>query len=225
MPLLHILVLQLVIAAGNQFCQSAGAAAKLSVYSIELCCRRYAQLKRLMAQGSFFGDDALRSRDPVLFHQLVGQYQPTVVPAKTGRLSTDILDQYDQAAAISELTQAQQQQASNAAAQQQWDQSSEEEDEGSENSLHQDKTSTDKPAAAMQKLPSDDAEPALPQISGQELQDNREELVRIMQTRFLQGADRGVNNDEIDNDALGLDDDNAAEADRDALESHFDQLD
>ncbi|KAK9802681.1 hypothetical protein WJX73_005341 [Symbiochloris irregularis] len=90
--------------------------------------RRYAQLKRLMAQGSFFGDDALRSRDPVLFHQLVGQYQPTVVPAKTGRLSTDILDQ-------------------------------------------------------------------------------------------------GVNYDEIDNDALGLDDDNAAEADRDALESHFNQLD
>lgn len=156
-----------------------------------------------------------RSRDPVLFHQMIGQYQPTVAPAKTGRLSTDILSQYDQAAALS---QAQQQQASTAASQRNRDEIFGEQEEEEED----DSDSNDELQAVPQKLPVDDF---LPSISGQELQDNRDELMRIMQTRFLQGADKAVCYDEIDNDALGLDDDNAAEADRDALESHFDAID
>lgn len=175
-------------------------------------------MKRLMAQGSFFGDEALRSREPILFHQLIGQYLPTVAPAKTGRLSTDILTQYDQADALSKLSKAQQEQASSAALQGRGEQSCEEEEEDESDS-------DDQLQAVPQKLLAAEAEAAPASISGQEMQDNRDELIRIMQQRFLQGADKAVDYTEIDSDALGLDDDNAAEADQDALECHFDSVD
>ncbi len=37
--------------------------------------RRYEALKKLQQEGTFFSDDEMKARDPLMFEQLIGQYQ------------------------------------------------------------------------------------------------------------------------------------------------------
>lgn len=43
--------------------------------------RRFAQLRRLEAEGSYFGDEAMRERDPALFEAFIGRFAPRATSA------------------------------------------------------------------------------------------------------------------------------------------------
>ena len=178
-----------------------------SQYALVYAHRRFAQLKRLLSDGEFFSDSAVKAREPLLFHELLGRYQPQPVSVNTGKLSDNILHQHDELKALTELKQAQQRQAHSESEQ---EESVEEDEAAWEQADRYDREHCSKSALEHERISDDD------------LQENREELMRIMQGRFLQGEEQSVNYHEIDHDELGLDDDHADEADRDELDRYLD---
>ena len=157
----------------------------------------------------------MRTRAPLLYHQYVGQFQPQEPPPKSGKLSESILHQHDQLQAATALRQQEQAQLGNVG---------EEEEESDESSDRSSQLAVETPTVSKYG-PESDAASNVVAISAQELQENREELIQILQAQFLQGKDSSMDYSKIDHDELGLDDDNAAEADRDAVDKHFESGD
>lgn len=188
-------------------------------------------MNKLLADGTYFSDAAMRQRQPVLYHQLVGQYQPASRPGSGCTLSESLLHQHDELEAQQRLQTAQQKESraySPADVMEEAEEEEEEEEEEDDGVAFAMKPGH-RPLEAATHLQKhgilsrqEHAEP----LSQEELQENHEELVRILQAQFLDGKDEGVNYEAIDQDQLGLLDElNAEEADRDLLEHHFDAVD
>lgn len=174
--------------------------------------RRHAQLKRLVADGSYFSDDAMRDRAPLLHHEYVGQYAPADT-AKPATLSDSVMQQLESQEHKKRLQKAREEQAM-----------VEEEEESS--------SDDEQDAAAAHQIPvkvpavSTEADSqdlnASSNIPLNDRAEYQEDFLQIMQHRFLSGKDH-EHVDYADIDANpALDDDWAAQADGDAQEKYFD---
>ena len=169
--------------------------------------RRLAQLNRLVDEGKFFSEEAMRSRAPLLHQQYIGQ-RPTAAPSSAPTLSGTLLRQHDEQEHQIKLQQQLEQEAM---VEEEEDTSSEEAD-----------------ASVVTKQPSCiEVDPQLPPASkhGEELSadpQSNEDFLAFMHQRFLNGEDHEyVDYHAIDKNVT-LDDDWAAEAEGDAQEKYFD---
>ena len=167
--------------------------------------RRLAQLNRLIDEGKYFSEDAMRGRAPLLHQQYLGQYAPAPTSTTAPTLSGTLLRQHDEEQHRNKLQQQQEQE----------DLVEEEEDTSSDeckSSCHNSMPSSHQELAA-------DKHGAV--LSGQHLQ-NTEDFLALMHQRFLAGDDKEyVDYAAIDKNAA-LDDDWAAQAEDDAQEKYFD---
>jgi hypothetical protein len=168
--------------------------------------RRLAQLNRLIDEGKYFSEDAMRGRAPLLHQQYLGQYAPAATSTTAPTLSGTLLRQHDEEQHRNKLQQQQEQED---LVEEEEDTSSDDCDTSCPNSMkpssHQELTA-DKHGAM---------------FSGQQLQ-NSEDFLALMHQRFLAGDDKEyVDYAAIDKNAA-LDDDWAAQAEDDAQEKYFD---
>lgn len=172
--------------------------------------RRLAQLNRLVEDGNFFSDDAMRGRAPLLHQQYVGLYAPAAAPSATApTLSGTLLRQHDEEQHRNRL---QQQKESEAMIE-------EEEESSSEDSglLHSHSGQTAE-ASRNEEVSANKHGNIAP---GDQLQ-NSQDFIALMHQRFLAGDDHEyVDYGAIDKNAA-LDEDWAAQADGDAQEKYFD---
>ena len=158
--------------------------------------RRHAKLQRLLEEGSFFSDQAMQARQPLLFHEYLGQYSTFQAPQQA-KLSESLLQQHDELQAQEQLHQAQ------AEAQAQ----------------------VQEPPFVPEEETDSDSEPEpvpskeVPSLSAAQLQDQQAELIEVMKACFLDGSDPEADYAAIDNDS-SLDDDNP-EHEQDLQEQHF----
>jgi len=145
--------------------------------------RRYAALKKLIENGEYFSDYEMRDRDPLLFDQMVGQYQTEREQQaafhsgdrQAAGFSSVLLNLFD-AQELSKrrhIQRAQQAVSSNRSNRKRHYESDEEEEMDEEDENDEDEAASSDQA----KIPS------------AEKQDLREDFVREMQERFLDGKD------------------------------------
>lgn len=188
--------------------EAASAAAGMSATAKN---RRLAQLNRLIDEGKYFSEDAMRGRAPLLHQQYIGQYAPAAASSTAPTLSGTLLRQHDEEQHRNKLQQQQEQE----------DLVEEEEDTSSDEADAQ--PAYKEPAGSGTKSssvePEADKHGAAP--SEQQLQ-NTEDFLALMHQRFLGGDDvEYVDYAAIDRNAT-LDDDWAAQAEGDAQEKYFD---
>ena len=182
------------------------AAAK-SGLSITAKNRRLAQLNRLVDEGKYFSEEAMRSRAPLLHQQYIGQ-RPAATTPSAPTLSGTLLRQHDEQEHQDKLQQQQEQEAM----------VEEEEDTSSEDA--------DANLDAQQPQGAE-SDPQLPLANkhGETLSadpQNNEDFLALMHQRFLNGGDHEyVDYHAIDKNVT-LDDDWAAQAEGDAQEKYFD---
>ena len=170
--------------------------------------RRLAQLNRLMEDGTYFSDEAMRTRAPLLHQQYLGQYTSAAASSTAPTLSGTLLRQHDEEQHRNRLQQQQEQEAMV--------------EEGEEETSSDDDNTKEKPglgdAGTSQELHADKYSSSLPADHAQ----NSEDFMALMQQRFLAGDDHEhVDYAAIDKNA-SLDDDWAAQAEEDAQEKYFD---
>ena len=171
--------------------------------------RRHAQLNRLVADGSYFSEDAMRNRAPLLHQHYIGQYAPAA-SATAATLSDSAMHQLQEQEHQARLQKAKEEQAM-----------VEEEDETSSD----EEDSNQKPVSKYPSVSSeqhDQNTAAYVDITPADRIQYKEDFVQMMQQRFLSGKDHEhVNYPDIDAN-VALDDDWAAQADEDAQEKYFD---
>lgn len=149
----------------------------------------------MLEEGTYFSDQAIRARRPLLFHEYLGQYSNFQAPQQQSKLSESLLQQHDELQAREQLHQAQ------AAAQAE-----------EQAFVPEVETESDSEPEA---VPSKE----VPSLSAAQLQDQQAELVEVMKACFLDGNDPEADYAAIDNDS-SLDDDNP-EHEQDLQERHF----
>lgn len=168
--------------------------------------RRHAQLKRLVADGSYFSDDAMRTRAPLLHQQYIGQYTPAAT-ASAATLSDSAMQQLEEQQHQTRLQIAKAEQAM-----------VEEEQETSSD----EESNTEQPVLKHPVDQHSQGSESCIDIPSADRAQYREDFVELMQQRFLSGKDHEhVNYRDIDAN-VALDDDWATEADDDAQEKYFD---
>lgn len=173
--------------------------------------RRLAQLNRLMDDGQYFSDDAMRARAPLLHQQYLGQFAPATATPTAPTLSGTLLRQHDEEQHRNKLQKQQEQESM-----------VEQEEESSS-----DDTREGVPSGVPKSDPDDIQEQDLfaskhGHIVTAEHAQNSDDFMALMQQRFLSGADHEhVDYAAIDKNAR-LDDDWAAQAEEDAQEKYFD---
>lgn len=170
--------------------------------------RRHAQLKRLVADGAYFSEDAMRIRAPLLHHQYVGQYTPAA-PATAATLSDSAMQQLEEQEHQTRLQKAKAEQAM----------VEEEEESSSDEEKRAEQPVMKHPPLTPEQHDQGDSYLDLPPA---ERVQYKEDLLQTMQQRFLSGKDHEyINYHDIDAN-VALDDDWAAEAEEDAQEKYFD---
>lgn len=169
--------------------------------------RRLAQLNRLVDEGKYFSEEAMRSRAPLLHQQYIGQ-PPAATPCNAPTLSGTLLRQHDEQEHQNKLQQQQEQENM---VEEEEDTSSEEAD-ANVNAQQPNYNDFDPklfPASKHGDEPSADPQ-------------SNEDFLALMHQRFLSGDDHEyVDYHAIDKN-VALDDDWAAQAEGDAQEKYFD---
>ena len=168
--------------------------------------RRHAQLKRLVADGSYFSEDAMRNRAPLLHHQYIGQYAPAA-PSTAATLSDSAMQQLEEQEHQTRLQKAREEQAMI---------EEEEETSSDEEDTQQPVTKHPSISAEEQNL---DLHIDIPLADRAQY---HEDFLQMMQQRFLSGKDHEHTNYAVIDANVALDDDWAAEAEEDAQEKYFD---
>ena len=168
--------------------------------------RRLAQLNRLVDEGKYFSEEAMRNRAPLLHQQYIGQ-RPVAVASSAPTLSGTLLRQHDEQEHQNKLQQQKEQEAM---VEEEEESSSEEaEEDGQTQQSKHDTSGLEQPSANKHGDASADPQ-------------NTEDFLALMHQRFLNGADHEyVDYSSIDKNAT-LDDDWAAQAEGDAQEKYFD---
>ena len=160
--------------------------------------RRLAQLNRLVQEGKFFSDEAMRCRAPLLHQQYLGQYAPAAAPPTAATLSGTLLRQHDEEQHRNTLQQQHEQEA-----------------------LIEEETTSDDSDTLLGGSEQVAAGKNGIDASVDHAQSSKDFLA-LMHQRFLSGDDKDhVDYAAIDNNTA-LDDDWAAQADGDAQEKYFD---
>nr|XP_020666522.1 coiled-coil domain-containing protein 97 isoform X1 [Pogona vitticeps] len=173
--------------------------------------KRYAALQQLIRDGEYFSDEQMRSRDPLLYEQYIGQYLSEEELQALGSckeeaslsLSGVLLDSY-QEQVIQRRLQVQREQEE-AAEEEEEDDEDEDDEEHSSHENDEDKASN----CEMDEWVPDPEEKAF----------LREEFTSRMYQRFLEGKDRDFDYSEVDENP---DFDNLDIVSRDEEERYFD---
>jgi hypothetical protein len=162
--------------------------------------RRLAYLNKLVSEGQYFSEDAMRDREPYLHHEYVGKYQDLMARnmARPGeRWSETLMRRAEEATLVARIREEQQRLG---VAESDWigNERREEEEEEEE----------------------EDEVTALP---AEEMQEMMDEFTSIMKQKFLSGEDeQHLDYSKIDNDE-SLDDHWLPEMGVEAQEKYFDQ--
>lgn len=206
--------------------------------------RRLAYMNRLIDDGQYFSEDAMRSRAPFLHHEYVGKYQdPTLRGfARPGeRWSETLMRQSEEARIVAKIKEEQErlgiqeeeEEEDQDVEEEDEEEEEEEEEEGSkdEDIMHADPNANDGLASTDQeKKPASEqltSELKRPKkiLSGEELQEKMDHFTRIMQEKFLCGEDtEHVDYANIDNN-VASDDHWLREISQDAEEKYFEEDD
>ncbi|KAF7828498.1 coiled-coil domain-containing protein 97 [Senna tora] len=193
---------------------------ELRMRSVTVKNRRRAYLDKLVCDGNYFSEDAMREREPYLHHEYVGKFQDQSGRgmARPGeRWSETLIRRSEEAYLVAKIRGEQQRLG---VAERDWignermqEEEEEEEEEEEMDSNHSDDTDD---------APSDQARKNMESsISAEELQDRLNQFTYMMQQKFLLGEDQEhLDYSKIDNDET-LDDHWQREANVDAEEKYF----
>ncbi|KAM3308626.1 coiled-coil domain-containing protein 97 [Capsicum chacoense] len=215
--------------------------------SVKIKNRRRAYLDKLLSDGQYFSEDAMREREPYLHHEYLGKFQDPSgrSMARPGeRWSETLMRQSEEAALVKKIRDEQQRRG---VAQSDWvgfdaqelenmQEEEEEEEETEEEEEEEDEEEQDKDEKDMSTnrqeahpnnpdasddTPSERRRPAMmDSLSTEEMQERLDQFAYIMQEKFLLGED-GLDYSKIDEDET-LDDHWMKEANYDAEEKYFD---
>ncbi|KAF3621786.1 putative casein kinase II subunit beta-4-like isoform X1 [Capsicum annuum] len=215
--------------------------------SVKIKNRRRAYLDKLLSDGQYFSEDAMREREPYLHHEYLGKFQDPSgrSMARPGeRWSETLMRQSEEAALVKKIRDEQQRRG---VAQSDWvgfdaqelenmqeeeeEEETEEEEEEEDEEEEQDKDEKDMSTNrqevhpnnpdASDDTPSERRRPAMmDSLSTEEMQERLDQFAYIMQEKFLLGED-GLDYSKIDEDET-LDDHWMKEANYDAEEKYFD---
>ncbi|KAL8107088.1 uncharacterized protein LOC141673049 [Apium graveolens] len=212
--------------------------------------RRRAYMDKLIYDGQYFSEDAMREREPYLHHEYVGQYQDLSGRrmARPGeRWSDTLMRRVDEGILVAKIRREQQRLG---VAQKDWvgnemelrqeeveEEESEEEEEEEESEEDEEEESrkggnaignSHKPEVLSTRHDISNTQPTtvMPdqgvQLSEEEMQDRMDQFTHIMQQKFMSGEDhQHLDYSKIDKDET-LDDHWMREANQDAEEKYFD---
>ncbi|CAN6215198.1 unnamed protein product [Urochloa humidicola] len=210
--------------------------------------RRRAYLDRLVCEGEYFSEEAMREREPYLHHEYLGRFQDPLgrAMARPGERWSETLMRRAEEAVIVEKIRGEQIRRGvdpsewvgggpeEAMEEQEEEEEEEEEDEEEEQSMKEEETEVVKPIAtevvANGAAPVDSnngggsvAGTSNQTLSFEEMQDQLEQFTSLMQQKFLSGEDtEHMDYSQIDNDEM-LDDHWSREANYDAEEKYFEE--
>ncbi|KAJ1257879.1 hypothetical protein BS78_10G029700 [Paspalum vaginatum] len=211
--------------------------------------RRRAYLDRLVREGDYFSEDAMREREPYLHHEYLGKFQDPLgrAMARPGERWSETLMRRAEEAIIVEKVRGEQIRRGvhpsewvgagpEEAMEEQEEEEEEEEDEEEEEIMKEKGAQVEKPIATeVVASPNEDApmnssnEGDLAAgtfrqtLSPEEMQDQLEQFTYVMQQKFLSGEDtEHMDYSQIDNDEM-LDDHWSREANYDAEEKYFEE--
>lgn len=216
--------------------------------SVKIKNRRRAYLDKLISDGQYFSEDAMREREPYLHHEYIGRFQDPSgrSMARPGeRWSETLMRRSEEAMLVKKIRDEQQRRG---VAQSDWvgfdnqelekveeeeeeEETEEEEEEDEEKEQEQDEGERDISANrqevhpnnldAPNDVPSETRRPAVMEtLSTEEMQERLDQFAYIMQEKFLLGED-SLDYSKIDEDET-LDDHWMKEANYDAEEKYFD---
>ncbi|KAF3628353.1 putative casein kinase II subunit beta-4-like isoform X1 [Capsicum annuum] len=216
--------------------------------SVKIKNRRRAYLDKLLSDGQYFSEDAMREREPYLHHEYLGKFQDPSgrSMARPGeRWSETLMRQSEEAALVKKIRDEQQrrgvaqsdwvgfdaQELENMQEEEEEEEETEEEEEEEDEEEEQDKDEKDMSTNrqevhpnnpdASDDTPSERRRPAMmDSLSTEEMQERLDQFAYIMQEKFLLGED-GLDYSKIDEDET-LDDHWMKEANYDAEEKYFD---
>ncbi|KAM3375472.1 coiled-coil domain-containing protein 97 [Capsicum galapagoense] len=216
--------------------------------SVKIKNRRRAYLDKLLSDGQYFSEDAMREREPYLHHEYLGKFQDPSgrSMARPGeRWSETLMRQSEEAALVKKIRDEQQrrgvaqsdwvgfdaQELGNMQEEEEEEEETEEEEEEEDEEEEQDKDEKDMSTNrqevhpnnpdASDDTPSERRRPAMmDSLSTEEMQERLDQFAYIMQEKFLLGED-GLDYSKIDEDET-LDDHWMKEANYDAEEKYFD---
>lgn len=211
--------------------------------------RRRAFLDRLVREGEYFSEDAMREREPYLHHEYLGRFQDPLgrAMARPGERWSETLMRRAEEAVIVEKIRGEQIRrgvdpsewvgggTDETMEEQEEEEEEEEEEEDGEEGMKENGTEVEKQIATevVENDASAQVEPgngggsaarALNQtLSSEEMQDQLEQFTYVMQQKFLSGEDtEHMDYSRIDNDEM-LDDHWSREANYDAEEKYFEE--
>ncbi|PHT32668.1 hypothetical protein CQW23_29005 [Capsicum baccatum] len=216
--------------------------------SVKIKNRRRAYLDKLLSDGQYFSEDAMREREPYLHHEYLGKFQDPSgrSMARPGeRWSETLMRQSEEAALVKKIRDEQQrrgvaqsdwvgfdaQELENMQEEEEEEEETEEEEEEEDEEEERDKDEKDMSTNrqevhpnnpdASDDTPSERRRPAMmDSLSTEEMQERLDQFAYIMQEKFLLGED-GLDYSKIDEDET-LDDHWMKEANYDAEEKYFD---
>ncbi|XXG42975.1 hypothetical protein AAC387_Pa01g3116 [Persea americana] len=211
--------------------------------SVTVKNRRSAYMNKLIRDGHYFSEDAMREREPYLHHEYVGKFQdPTSrsLSRPGERWSETLLRRAEEAILVAKIRGEQQRLGilekdwvGNEEIVEEEEEQEEEEEEEEEEEVEEDENAQEDaekgkegPQSAevhVDPVSQTTAEPYEEAISEAEMQDQMEQFTHIMQQKFLAGEDaQHLDYSKIDDDET-LDDHWFREATEDAEEKYFDE--
>jgi hypothetical protein len=203
--------------------------------------RRRAYMDKLISDGQYFSEDAMREREPYLHHEYVGKFQDTSgrsMPRPGEQLSETLMRWSEEAILVEKIRREQQRLG---VAQSNWDgyqmEEEEEEEELDEGEKEENFCAANESSHPLQ-IPTDNDdvfnndqsttkrhwESEGPTLSPEEMQDRMDQFTYIMQEKFMSGEDhQHFDYLKIDKDET-LDDHWQREASQDAEEKYFDDV-
>lgn len=207
------------------------------LHAVKAKNRRLAYMERLIHDGQYFSEDAMRERAPLLHHEYVGRFQdPTCRGfSRPGeRWSETLMRQSEEARIVQQIKEEQerlgiQEEETDKEEEEEEDEDPESDCEMNQNDKHANGDGFNGAVQLENMSPSErlvsEARPAKKTLSVEEEQMKMEHFTRIMQEKFLSGDDtEHVDYAYIDNN-VSLDDHWLREITQDAEEKYFEDDD
>ncbi|VYS69559.1 unnamed protein product [Arabidopsis thaliana] len=199
--------------------------------SVAVRNRRLAYLNKLVSEGQYFSEDAMRDREPYLHHEYVGKFQDVMGRnmARPGeRWSETLMRRAEEAVLVTRIREEQQRLGvaeSDWVGNEKMEESEEEEEEESEEEEEEEDEEAKNPTEASSSSLNgkEQKEKATTVLPPEEMQDMMDQFTSIMEQKFLSGEDhQHLDYAKIDNDET-LDDHWLREIGRDAEDKYFDE--
>ncbi|KAL8053720.1 hypothetical protein ABFX02_05G091600 [Erythranthe guttata] len=192
--------------------------------SMKIKNRRLAYMDKLMVEGHYFSEDAMREREPYLHHEYVGKFQDPYGRgmARPGERWSETLMRRSEEAILVEKIRSEQQMLGEEEEEEEQEEEEEEDDEESETEVAMEKETNlevhrDHNAQLSGVEGTDN-------LSTEEIEERLEQFTSVMQHKFLSGKDeQHLDYSKIDEDET-LDDHWMKEANQDAEEKYFDDI-